>query len=94
MVDRIAVVTNAAIAERAGPVAILLKNEAHFPAAMLGALAAGRAYIPLDAGEPIARNQLIAKQAGAAALISAGDLADQARLLFPGEVPIVDLQNS
>jgi amino acid adenylation domain-containing protein len=94
MVDRIAAVTNAAIAERPGPVAILLKNEARFPAAMLGVLAAGRAYIPLDAGEPIARNRLIAEQAGAAALISAGDIADQARLLFAKEVPIVDLQSS
>ena len=93
MVDRIAAVTNAAIVERPGPVAILLKNEAHFPAAMLGVLAAGRAYIPLDAGEPIARNRLIAEQAGAAALISAGDIADQARLLFAKGVPIVDLQS-
>jgi acyl carrier protein len=67
-------------------VAILLNNEARFPAAMLGVLAAGRAYIPLDAGEPIARNGLIAEQAGAAALISAGDLADQARSLFPADV--------
>jgi non-ribosomal peptide synthetase component F len=93
MVGRIAARTEVAIAGRAGPVAILLNNEARFPAAMLGVLAAGRAYIPLDAGEPIARNGLIAEQAGAAALISAGDLADQARSLFPTDVPIVDLQS-
>ena len=92
LVDRIAAVIHAAIGDRAGPVAILLKSEARFPAAMLGALAAGRSYVPLDADQPMARNQLIAEQAHAAALISAGDLADQARALFPKDVPVVDLQ--
>jgi amino acid adenylation domain-containing protein len=91
MVDRIAAVTNAAIAGRAGPVAILLNSEARYPAAMLSVLAAGRPYVPLDAGHPIARNRLIAEQAGAAALISAGDLAEEALQLFPKEMPVVDL---
>ena len=92
LVDRIAAVTTAATAQSAGPVAILLKSEARFPAAMLGVLAAGRGYVPLDADQPMARNQLIAQQAGAAALISADDLADQARALFSKDVPVVDLQ--
>src|SRR5258708_38139805 len=39
----------AAAAARPGPVAILLANEARYPAAMLGVLTAGRAYVPLDA---------------------------------------------
>jgi amino acid adenylation domain-containing protein len=92
LVDRIAAVTTAATAQSAGPVAILLKSEARFPAAMLGVLAAGRGYVPLDADQPMARNQLIAQQAGAAALISADDLADQARALFSKDVPVIDLQ--
>jgi amino acid adenylation domain-containing protein len=92
LVDRIAAVTTAATGQSAGPVAILLKSEARFPAAMLGVLAAGRGYVPLDADQPMARNQLIAQQAGAAALISADDLADQARALFSKDVPVVDLQ--
>jgi amino acid adenylation domain-containing protein len=91
IVARIAVATNGAILGRTGPVAILLRSEAHFPAAMLGVLAAGRAYVPLDAGQPAARNRLIAEQSGAAAAISAGDLADQARLLLPNGMPVVDL---
>jgi amino acid adenylation domain-containing protein len=91
LVDRIAAVTDAATVQRAGPVAILLKSEARFPAAMLGVLAAGRGYIPLDADQPIARNRLIAQQAGAAALISTDDLADQARALFEKDVSVVDL---
>src|SRR5262245_36770155 len=92
LVDRIAAVTTAATAQSAGPVAILLKSEARFPAAMLGVLAAGRGYVPLDADQPMARNQLIAQQAGAAAPISADDLADQARALFDTDVAVVDLQ--
>ncbi|MGB6284816.1 MAG: AMP-binding protein, partial [Xanthobacteraceae bacterium] len=92
LVDRIAAVTTTATAQSAGPVAILLKSEARFPAAMLGVLAAGRGYVPLDADQPMVRNQLIAQQAGAAALISADDLADQARALFSKDVPVIDLQ--
>ena len=92
LVDRIAAVTSSATGQRPGPVAILLKSEARFPAAMLGVLATGRGYVPLDADQPIARNQLIAQQAGAAALISADELADQARPLFSEDVPVVDLQ--
>jgi non-ribosomal peptide synthetase component F len=37
------------------------------------------------------RNQLIAQQAGAAALISADGLADQTRAVFSKDVPVVDL---
>jgi fengycin family lipopeptide synthetase E len=92
MVNRIAGVTTAATVGRAGPVAILLKSEARFPAAMLGVLASGRSYVPLDASQPMARNRLIAEEAGAAALISADDLADHARGLFSREVPVVDLR--
>jgi amino acid adenylation domain-containing protein len=92
-VVRIAGVTSAAASQSAGPVAILLKSEVRFVAAMLGVLAAGRGYVALDADQPIARNQLIAQQAGAAALISAADLADQARSLFAKNVPVVDLEH-
>ena len=59
MVDGIAAAVIAATAGRAGPVAILLRSEARFPAAILGVLAAGRAYVPLDADQPVARNQLM-----------------------------------
>jgi amino acid adenylation domain-containing protein len=89
---RIASATVTATAGRAGPVAILLRNEARFPAAMLGVLAAGRCYVPLDAAQPIARNQLIARQAGAAAIISVDELADEARTLFSKNVPVLDIE--
>src|SRR4051794_29805305 len=48
-VERVSVATVAATAGRAGPVALLLHAGAALPAAMLGVLAAGRAYVALDA---------------------------------------------
>jgi amino acid adenylation domain-containing protein len=90
LADRIAAATRVA-ADRAGPVAILLDRVCGMPAALLGALAAGRAYLPLDADQPIERNASIAAQADVAALISAGDLAVSARDAFPKHVAIIDL---
>ncbi len=92
LVDRIAATTALAVADRPGPVAILLPRDALFPAAMLGVLAAGRGYVPLDATNPTERNRLIAVQSGAAALVSAGDLARRARSLFPEDLPVVDIE--
>jgi acyl-coenzyme A synthetase/AMP-(fatty) acid ligase/acyl carrier protein len=58
---------------------------------MLGVLASGRAYIPLDASFPIERNRLIAAQSGACAVVSSGDLILDARNLFSDDTPIFDL---
>ena len=82
LVERIAAATRAAIEDHPGPVALLLPAEAQFPAAMLGVLASGRAYIPLDASFPIERNRLIASKSGACAVLSSGDLVVDARTLF------------
>ena len=76
---------------RSGPVAILLRHEARYSAALLGALAAGRGCVPLDADHPLERNRIIAAHAGAAAVVAAGDLALRARELFASEIPIIDL---
>jgi amino acid adenylation domain-containing protein len=92
LVDRIADAIAAAVADRAGPVAILLPRNVHFPAAMLGVLAAGRGCVPLDASNPRERNRLIATQSGAAAVVSAGDLATDTHALFPRALPVVDVE--
>jgi amino acid adenylation domain-containing protein len=92
-VDRIATVISLAVASRPGPVAIFLNSDVYFPAAMLGVLAAGRGYVPLDSSHPIARNELIATHSGAAAVVSAGDLASSAAKLFPPDLPIVNMEN-
>jgi amino acid adenylation domain-containing protein len=91
LAGRIAATVFQAAAGRPGPIAILLARNAQFPAAMLGVLATGRGYVPLDVSNPIARNELIATQSGAAALLSAGDLAASIRALFPPGLPIVDI---
>jgi amino acid adenylation domain-containing protein len=91
MVDRIAVATDAATAGRPGPVAILLPSGLNFPAAMFGVLASGRGFVPLDAANPDERNRLIAARSGAAAVVSAGALADRVRTLFPHDLPIIDV---
>jgi amino acid adenylation domain-containing protein len=88
IVDRIAAATTSAT-QRPGPVAIVLPNGAYFPAAVLGALAAGRGYVPLDASVAMERNRLIALQSGAAAVISIDELGDRIRELFPQHLPIV-----
>src|SRR5271157_2430509 len=81
LVDRIAAAT-AATTQGDGPVAILLAADAQLPAAMLGVLAAGRTYVPLDRSHPIERNRLIATQVRASAVLTVGALAEQARSLF------------
>jgi amino acid adenylation domain-containing protein len=90
LVARTAAATVQAVVNRPGPVAILLPRNVNFPAAMLGAFAAGRGFVPLDPGDPIARNRLIATQSGAAAVILAGNLTDPVRTLFPN-LPIIDI---
>jgi amino acid adenylation domain-containing protein len=91
LVERIAAATHAAIEDCPGPVALLLPADAQFPAAILGVLASGRAYIPLDSNFPIERNRLIASQSGACAVISIGDLVGEARSLLSDDIPILDL---
>jgi amino acid adenylation domain-containing protein len=75
LVTRITAATLQIVDGRPGPVAILLPRDACFPAAMLGVLAAGRGYVPLDVSNPVERNRLIATQSGAAAFISANHFA-------------------
>ena len=92
LADRIAAATAAACEGRSGPVAVLAGHDALFPVAMLGVLAAGRCVVPLDADHPPERNHLIARSAGAAAVISAGALAQTARRLFGAELPVLDVE--
>lgn len=79
LVYRIAAAVSDSVADRSGPVAIMLSRDVSFPAAMLGALASRRGFVPLDAGDPPERIRHVAAQSGAAAVISAGELASQSR---------------
>jgi amino acid adenylation domain-containing protein len=93
LVNRIAAAIVAAAQQRAGPVAILLRPDACFPAAMLGVLAGGRAYVPLDADFPIERNRVIIGDAAACAIISSGHLLREARHWLPQELPVIDIDD-
>ena len=93
LVTYLAEATAAMVATRPGPVAILLPHEAGFPAAILAVLAAGRGCIPLSADDPMERIRLIAGHASAAAVVSAGELAYEARGLFP-DLPILDIRKT
>ena len=91
LVDRIAAATVAIAADRPGPVAILLPSEISYPAAMLGALASGRGFVPLDPSNPDERNRLIAERAGVVAAISCSALLDRLRAFFPADLPAIDI---
>lgn len=91
VVEQIAAATVITAADRPGPIAILLPNAAEFPAAMLGILAGGRGFVPLDAEHPDERNRLIATQSHAAAVVSAGPLAERVRSLFARNLPVIDI---
>ncbi len=94
VVDRIANTVAAAVAERPGPVAILLSRDLLFPAAMLAVLAAGRGFVPLDAGDPIERIRRIATTSGAAALVTTPDLARGLGAMFPPDLPVIDIETT
>lgn len=93
LVYRIAAAVSDSVADRSGPVAIMLSRDVSFPAAMLGALASGRGFVPLDAGDPPERIRHVAAQSGAAAVISAGELASQSRSLFSNGLPVLDIHS-
>ena len=91
LVDKIAAATIAVTQGRTGPVVLLLPADAYFPAAMLGVLAAGRAYIPLDIEFPIERNQLIISEAGGCAVIARTDLVGGGCSWTQPQVPAIDI---
>jgi amino acid adenylation domain-containing protein len=92
LAGRIAGAIAAATRDRPGQVAILLRNEARYSVAMLGVLASGRAFVPLNAEHPTERNRLIVAHAGVVAIVSAGDLAADMRTVLPDHIALLDLE--
>ena len=74
-----------------GPVALLLEAGTPLFAAMLGALAAGRFYVPLDPRLPDARLAAIGGDLDAAAVVACAATADRARRLFPSGVLVLSV---
>jgi myxalamid-type nonribosomal peptide synthetase MxaA len=70
----------------AAPVAVCLPRSADMIVAIVGVLRAGLAYIPLDPEYPVDRLAFICADAGVAAVLTRGDLAD---VLGLADVPVV-----
>jgi fengycin family lipopeptide synthetase E len=81
------------LAGRGAPVGIVLPNGAAYPVAVLGALAAGCPYIPLDPSFPEARNAFIVKHSGMkAVIVDAATRAVVSRM--DPTLPQLDFKNS
>ena len=78
-----------------GPVALLCDAGAPLFAAMLGALEAGRFYVPLDPGLPAARLEAILRSLDAAAVVAGDAWIDLARRLAVREpvLPVAELDS-
>jgi amino acid adenylation domain-containing protein len=72
-----------------GPVGLLVPHGAGMVAAILGTLAAGRAYVPIDPGYPATRRAHMLEHAGVGTVLTADDIAGVAAPLRPE--PAADL---
>ena len=91
---RIAAALRPLVENRAGPIGILLGNDARLPPAIFGALAAGRPFVPLDVTHPIERNRLIASHAGAAAVISGGAMTGPLAAALGGDLSVLHIEDA
>jgi amino acid adenylation domain-containing protein len=73
--------------------ALLLGHDAPMLVGILGALKAGKAYVPLDPGHPRERSAGVLEDSGAAVLLADAEHAAQARDLAAGRVPVVLLDD-
>jgi amino acid adenylation domain-containing protein len=89
--NKIAAATIAATKGRKGPIAILLRASTGLPAAIIGVLAAGRAYVALDPDVPNERNALIISESNACAVISTSDVAALAQAYLPDDLPLINI---
>lgn len=93
LVARISAGIASTTAHRVGPIAILLDQDARYVAAMLGVLATGRAYVPLDDNFPAERNALIVSEAAVCAVVSSRDLIGTAGQWLRRELPVIDIDD-
>ncbi|GGU32341.1 non-ribosomal peptide synthetase [Lentzea flava] len=78
----------AAVAEPGEPVAVLLDRDARLPAVLLGVLAAGTPYVPLDAAYPPERLEMVLAAAGCRVAVVADSYTD----LLPDNLYLVSVE--
>ncbi|MEU0880582.1 amino acid adenylation domain-containing protein [Lentzea sp. NPDC005914] len=78
----------AAVAEPGEPVAVLLDRDARLPAVLLGVLAAGTPYVPLDAAYPPERLEMVLAAAGCRVAV----VADTYPGLLPDNLYLVSVE--
>ena len=71
-----------------GLVGVMLDRSVALPAALMGILKAGCAYVPLDPAYPVARLEQIIADAGLAGLVTRGELAER---LPDSNLPCIDM---
>ncbi len=78
--------------KKGSAVALALPIDRHYPAAMLGALAAGRPYVPLDLTFPSERLKYILTHSGASLVLVTTETYPQVQNLLPKGVTCVNIE--
>jgi Non-ribosomal peptide synthetase modules and related proteins len=81
-----------AVGEGNQPVAILMKHGASIIAAILGALKAGKIYVPLDPSYPIERLRYILRDAQPEMILTQPETSALAGLISGGKLPAIDVE--
>jgi len=83
-------------ARPAGPerVALLFEHDAAMIVGILGALKAGKTYVPIDPLYPRERSAYVLEDSGAAALVTNRANLELARALAGGRIPLVDVDDA
>jgi amino acid adenylation domain-containing protein len=74
-------------------VAVCLERSPDLIAALLGVLAAGGAYVPIDPAYPLERRRLMLEDSGAAVLVTRGRLSEDLMGGVAGAVQVLDLES-
>jgi len=77
--------------DRPGFVGLLFESKVPAVKAIFGAARCGRAYVPLDAGDPDERLRFILQDSEPFALLTEAPLLDRARALAPAGCAVIDL---
>ncbi len=89
-------VANAVLARRGTgeePIALLLEHDAPMLAALLGALKAGKIYVPMDRSHPAARNRHILEDSQAALIVTDSKNFASARRMAQDDCALINLDD-